>query len=149
MLAAARADVIIAEFDAINIGSAADVDGNASDWIELRNSGSAGVSLNGWALSDDPGIPGKWVFPNVSIGGLAQLRVFASAKNRSIASVELHTNFKLSGDGEYLGVYGREADGSPYLDYVEFPLQTADVSWSLVGEAWGADNTPTPGAANE
>src|SRR5687768_5626395 len=78
-----RADVFIAEFDAINIATAKDADGSSSDWIELRNSGGSSVNLNGWALTDDPLVPGKWTFPNVTIGANAQLLVFASAKNRA------------------------------------------------------------------
>jgi hypothetical protein len=94
-----KADVIIAEFDAINIGSATDGDGDQADWIEIRNSGATAVDLIGWALSDDPAVPGKWVFPTVTVAANSQLLVYASGKDRAIAGVQLHTNFKLGESG--------------------------------------------------
>jgi hypothetical protein len=76
-----------------------DVNGNSSDWVELRNPDTVGRNLSGWALSDDPLAPGKWVFPGVTIASGAHLVIFASGKDRAIASVQLHTNFKLTNSG--------------------------------------------------
>ena len=39
-----------------------DMDGKSPAWIELRNNGPAAVALTGWALTDDPAVPGKWSF---------------------------------------------------------------------------------------
>ena len=39
-----------------------DMDARSPGWIELFNDGPAAVNLSGWALSDDPANPGKWVF---------------------------------------------------------------------------------------
>ena len=40
------------------------IDGrNTFDWIELRNAGAQAVDLTGYGLSDDPGKPRKWQFP--------------------------------------------------------------------------------------
>lgn len=82
-------------------GLADDADGNSSDWIELRNPDAVTVSLNGWALSNDPSNPGKWVFPNVSMGASVHLRVFASGKDWKTGT-QYHTNFKLSNSGALL-----------------------------------------------
>lgn len=79
-----------------------DVNGSGADWIELRNPDGVAANLNGWALSDDPSNPGKWVFPNVNINAGSYLLVFASGKNRAVASVQLHTNFKLGNSGTVL-----------------------------------------------
>jgi hypothetical protein len=76
-----------------------DVNGNAPDWIEIRNPDAVSRSLAGWALSDDPLAPGKWIFPNVTIGSGGHMLIFASGKNRAVASVQLHTNFKLADSG--------------------------------------------------
>ena len=38
-------------------------DGNANDWIEIRNTGPSPIELTGFMLTDDLNIPGKWVFP--------------------------------------------------------------------------------------
>src|SRR5687767_4709345 len=95
----AVADIIIAEIDAVNVGTINDVNGDQADWIELRNPDPAGVSLAGWALTDDAAVPGKWVFPAVTLNANSQMLVFASAKNRAIAGIQLHTNFKLGESG--------------------------------------------------
>ena len=88
---------------AINNSTLKDADGDYSDWIEIHNPATAPVNLNGWSLTDDATMLGKWHFPAVTIDGGGYLVVFASGKNRSVAGSELHTNFALNGDGEYLG----------------------------------------------
>src|SRR4030095_1309762 len=107
-----QAAPFINEFHAENVGpilnslgvitGVNDVNGNSTDWIELRNPDAASVNLNGWALSDAPAVPGKWVFPNVSIGVGGHLLVFASGKDRAVVGVQLHTNFKLGSTGVVL-----------------------------------------------
>ena len=97
-------NVRINEFMAINQSVIADENGDFSDWIELFNTGSETVNLKGWALTDDKKAPAKWVFPDVSFPGKSYLVIFASDKNRNIPGRELHTNFKLDGDGEYLAL---------------------------------------------
>ena len=98
------ADLVISEFLASNHSGLADQDGDFSDWIEIHNTTAAPVSLNGWYLTDDPNNLPEWKFPNVSLGADGYLVVFASAKDRATAGSELHTNFKLAGDGEYLAL---------------------------------------------
>jgi len=65
-----------------NYLSVSDENGDASDWIELYNSGMTPVNLNGYALSDKPTVPNMWIFSNLNIpaGGFTQ--VFCSQKNR-------------------------------------------------------------------
>ena len=43
-----------------NMDSLEDEDGDSPDWIELFNSGSTPVDLDGWYLSDDPALLTKW-----------------------------------------------------------------------------------------
>ncbi|RYD77825.1 MAG: lamin tail domain-containing protein [Verrucomicrobiaceae bacterium] len=62
-LCCASADVFISEFDATNTGTARDADGETRDWIEIYNSGATSVSLEGWALSDEPESPANGSFP--------------------------------------------------------------------------------------
>ena len=96
---------VISEFMAINERTLADEDGEYPDWIEIHNPGPGTVDLRDWALSDDPTRPLKWRFPAVSVVQNAYLVVFASQKNRINPTGKLHTNFKLSGDGEFLGLF--------------------------------------------
>ena len=50
----ARTEVIISEFMADNKTTLADEEGQFSDWIEIYNTGTNTVNLNGWSLTDDP-----------------------------------------------------------------------------------------------
>ncbi|MFV2069083.1 MAG: CotH kinase family protein, partial [Pirellulales bacterium] len=62
---------------------------------------------------------------------------------------ELHTNFKLSSGGEYLGLVG--PDGTVAQDFgVEYPPQVTDVSFGIPagGSAAVFLATPTPGGPN-
>jgi len=62
--------------------SFADEDGSFEDWIEIYNPSDQPVSLLNWYLSDDPSVPDKWQFPDVTIGAGAHLQVWASGKDR-------------------------------------------------------------------
>ena len=117
---------LITEFLASNTGGLVDEDGDSSDWIEIYNDGDAGLSLNGWHLTDDAGDLAKWTFPAVSLDSGQYLVVFASNKNRADADgTELHTNFKLSADGENLALV--ESDGiTVAFEYApQFPSQSS------------------------
>ena len=58
--------------------------------------------MAGWRLTDDITRPSKWVFPSVIIPGNGRLIVWASNKDRDVG--QLHTNFQLDQDGEYLAL---------------------------------------------
>jgi hypothetical protein len=128
MLDGATGSVLISEFVASNDGTVRDLDDDASDWIELSNSGDAAVNLDGWALTDSASNLRKWRLPAVSLGPGESLVVFASSKDRAVAGQELHTNFSLSASGEYLGLV--RPDGSIADDYgPSYPAQVAGVSY--------------------
>jgi len=40
-----------------------DEDGDASDWIELRNPNAFGLDVSGYFLTDDPADLKKWALP--------------------------------------------------------------------------------------
>jgi|LSQX01.1.fsa_nt_gb hypothetical protein len=81
--------LVINEFMSSNTSTIADDDGEFNDWIEIYNSGSATVNLNGYGLSDNHSKPFKWIFPNISIDPGQHLLVWASGKNRQPNQGEL------------------------------------------------------------
>ncbi len=97
--------VIINEIQADNETTLTDGYGEYSDWIELRNLGTTPQNLQGWSLSDDQEQPDKWIFPDISIASQDYLLVFASGLDTTDGSGYLHTNFKLSKDGQYLALF--------------------------------------------
>jgi len=92
-------DVVINEVMAKNNNVITDFEENYEDWIELYNDGDADINLEGFFLSDDPEEPEQWIFPDVTINAGDFLLLFASSKD-TIVGNEIHTNFKLSADGE-------------------------------------------------
>ena len=139
--------VTISEFLAVNSRGLRDDDGDHSDWIELANSSSDTVSLDGWSLIGNTTV---WPFPAVTINGKGRLLIYASGKNRTNITAALHTNFKLGSDGERLALVS--PGGAIAFQYSPgYPPQRADVSY---GHAEGAPNrhgyfvVPTPGQPN-
>ena len=92
----ALAELHITEFMADNKKTIEDEDGDASDWIEIFNSGSEPVNLEGHFLTDQSDALTMWSFPAIEIADNGFLLVFASGKDRRNADSQLHTNFKLS-----------------------------------------------------
>ncbi len=122
-------DVFISEFLSQNDGGLSDQDGDASDWIEVYNSGAAEVNLLGWHLTDDNDELSKWDFPSVVVPAGGFLVVFASGKDRAIAGAELHTNFSLSTDGEYLALV--EPNGTTLASEFNAPTQYENITYGI------------------
>ena len=146
------ANVVISEFMAINssgLGGTTDSFGNKSDWIEIHNNGVAPVSLAGWQLTDGSN---TWTFPseptwiNSVLAANSYLVVYASGEDTvTLGGTQLHTNFKLSGDGEYLALL--RPDGSVANEYApQYPAQLSDVSYGIT-EATTTTTLLTQGAA--
>jgi hypothetical protein len=138
---------VINEFLAANDTGLRDVPltGDREDWIEIYNPNTLySLDLDGYHLTDEPDNLDKWAFPAVSIPPQGYLLVFASEKNRAVAGAPLHTNFKLSENGEYLALV--KPDGATIVQEFApaYPNQTSDISYSNAGYL----ATPTPGAVN-
>ncbi|MDP4276459.1 MAG: chitobiase/beta-hexosaminidase C-terminal domain-containing protein, partial [Bacteroidota bacterium] len=140
--------IIISEFLALNSTGLKDEDGDYSDWIELYNPGETAVDLTGWHLTDNSDEPGKWTFPVVSIGAGDYLVIFASGKDRAVPAGQLHTNFKLSGGGEYLALIEADSGVISYEYAPAFPPQQTNVSYGIYLNQQTFFSTPTPGAGN-
>jgi hypothetical protein len=125
---ACLAGPVISEFLASNDSGEQDEDGDHSDWIEIHNPELAPIELDGWALTDDATDPGKWTFPAVTLQPGDYLLVFASGKNRSIAGSELHTDFQLEQNGEYLALVS-PADSIASEFAPTYPPQRSDLSY--------------------
>ena len=120
---------LISEFMAQNKSVLADQDGQFSDWIELFNPGPDAVDLGGLHLTDEATFPAKWRFPSGVVLPAGGFRVvFASGKDRAVATNELHTNFRLSKNGGYLALVA--ADGFTALQAFDpYPAQAENTSF--------------------
>lgn len=123
-------EIIISEFLAINNSEPRDDLGNRSDWIELLNQSPRSINLRNWSLEngDFPRI--QWTFPAVTIQSGQRLIVYASGQNRTDPTAPLHTNFQLSGQGEYLALLDSSGEIASEFSPA-YPPQTPDVSYAL------------------
>ncbi len=138
----------INELMALNQSVLTDEDGNSSDWIEIYNTSSDPVNLLGYSLSDDSSDLELWTFPEYVLNGNSYLIVFASSVNRTDPNEELHTNFRLNGDGEFLAL--SDAEGQIISQFnPEYPPQFPDVSYGYHDGDFVFFTTPTPGTANQ
>ncbi len=144
------AQVVLSEFLADNRTGLRDEDGARSDWIELRNLGTDPVPLAGWFLTDNPTNPTQWRFPDVTLPARGYLLIWASGKDRAVPGRELHTNFRLSSEGEYLALLDAQTNMVDAFAPA-YPPQQPDVSYGrdvLDPAQTGYFATPTPGQPN-
>ena len=115
-----------------------------ADWIELINTSASEVNLGGYFLSDDLSLKNKWIIPANTIIPPNGVLVFW-ADNRD---AELHTNFKLSRDGEAVGLFSPSGE---VIDSITFGYQADDISFGRLSDNifdWSFFNTPTPNKIN-
>ena len=143
--------VRITEFMANNGSTINDENGDRSDWIEIHNGSEADIFLQDWSLTDSISEPTKWRFPNIVLPANDYLLVFASGKNRSQRFGQLHTNFKLAAEGEYLALTApSDLITSEFKD--RYPSQFEDVSYGMIQgtqTTTGFFTEPSPNQANK
>ena len=150
-------------------GNILDGNGESSDWIEIHNNSGMIIDIGGWYLTDDSSLKTKWQFPagrpQLVLQPGAYLIVFASGKTQALNPANypyvdpagyLHTNFSLSSNGEYLGLFA--ADGAtPIHEYNHidlgggrygYPAQDTDISYGYYYDEERYFSVPTPGADN-
>ena len=139
------AQVIINEVMAQNNSTITDPDyGKSADWVELYNSGPLDVDLSGYFITDNLNSPDKYILPQgtkICAGGYLLLWCDGNG-------TELHTSFKLSADGESVGLYSPSQE---LLDHVTFDLQLLDISYGRLEsnpDEWVYYDAPTPGYEN-
>ncbi len=144
--------VVINEWMASNTKTMADpVNGHFSDWFELYNAGPGPADLGGCYLTGNLTNKTKFRIPaGYVIPPHGYLLVWADNDSglNTPAIPDLHVNFKLSADGEEIGLFG--PDGT-VIDAVSYSPQTSDISQGRYPD--GGTNmvfltTPTPRAPN-
>lgn len=142
--------LVISEFMADDESILADEDREYSGWIEVHNPGSEAVNLAGYSLTDDPGNPARWPFPEMELKGGGYLLVFASGKDRAVTGRPLHTSFRLANEGEYLALMA--PGGVPLHAFTpKFPPQRPNIAYGiLAGDPALVQylGLPTPGGPN-
>lgn len=116
-----------------------------ADWIELYNFNNEALDLSGWYLSDDLSNPIKWQIPS-GVQILSNDFLIFWADNQDTGT---HTNFKLSKNGEAIGLFDPAGN---LVDGFEFGEQSSDISYGRLvdgSEEFGYFQFPTPQASND
>jgi hypothetical protein len=141
--------LVINEILANNASVNQDEAGEFDDWIELRNTGDADLSVGGMTLSDDLEDPAKWTLPDVTIPAGGHLLVWCDG---DAEQGPLHATFSLAATGEAIGIFTAPADGSQLVDSMVFGPQAVDVSLGRQpdgADTWVFFSPPTPGLTND
>ncbi len=139
--------LLINEFLAKNDNTNRDSAGEYDDWIELYNPSDSIMPLAGKYLTDSPENFSKWRFPQnaPSVDEHGFVLIWC---DDDPGQSGLHTNFKLSAAGEFIGLIAE--DGITVIDSITFQRQQADVSFGRYPD--GSENwlalKPTPAGSN-
>lgn len=138
--------LVISEVMAANSTTIFDEDGAAADWIEVHNTADHAIDLAGWRLTDKASKPDKFTFPSLALPADGYVLVFADNDDQVVG--ELHADFAIDKDGEYLGL--SRPDGTVAFEYApSLPAMGTDQSYGIGSSgAIGFLQTPTPGAPN-
>ncbi|MEM1321062.1 MAG: CotH kinase family protein [Bacteroidota bacterium] len=138
----------INEIMASNSTVIADEEGEFDDWIELYNGGSDAVNLNGLYLTDNLNNPDKWAFPDITLGAGQFLLIWADDDEEQ---GQLHLPYKLSADGEEVGIFALDNGEFTAIDQMTFGPQATDQAFGRLPNGTGPFQVlvPTPGASNE
>ena len=139
--------LIINEVAPKNETGITDVDGDTVDWIELYNTTDQAINLLGYALSDNYENKQKFILPSQTIEANSYLLIYASGKSIAMPSGQIHTNFKLDANGEYLSLI--DPDKNELSVFNPYPSMGADESYGLYEGSYVIFSTPTPGNSND
>jgi hypothetical protein len=124
--------VVINELLPVNQNSGSDQNGEFDDWIELYNLTDQAVDLSGHYLSDSKKNPAKWQFPEgTAIAAKGYLIVWADADTLQVG---LHTNYKLSSEGENVLLLTPDLK---VMDETKYPPTEVQQSWARIPNGTG------------
>lgn len=124
--------IFINEVMTSNSSTIVNVDTIYSDWIEIYNAGNTEVNLANLYVSDEPNNPFKYQFPggtNETIIPAGGFKLIWADDSTELGA--LHTNFKLSAGGEFLGL-SAAANSTNWIDSLNIPVLTSDQSYGSV-----------------
>ena len=137
--------LFINEFLANNNLCCEDGNGDNEDFFEIYNNRDTVADLSGYFVTDDLTDSAKYQLPNgtvIAAGGF--LAIWCDSDSNG-----LHTNFKLKGSGEEIGLFDTD---TTIIDGIAYDAQCPDVSsvrFPDGSETWSSTLSPTPGEANE
>jgi len=143
--------LLINELMASNSGCIQDPQRQYDDWIEIHNYGLDAIDIGGMYLTDNLSDTTKWRIPayNTAVTIIPAGGYLLIWADNDTTDAGLHANFKLSADGEEIGLF--DSDGITLIDSITFDNQATDISYGRypdAGDYWQSFDSPSPGAQN-
>ncbi len=141
------------EVQPMNVSGAVDNFGQHEPWVELYNSGTASVTLDGWYLTDTMSNLTKWAFPSgISIPAKSFLTVWLDGESAQSTPSALHANFRIPQSSGAIALVWPLQGQPTVLDYLNYSVVPADRSYGVTVNGdpthYGIFFSPTPGAGN-
>jgi hypothetical protein len=143
--------IFVNEVLPVNTTGLTDSSGDRDPWVELHNSGSTAVALEGLYLTDTYANLTRWPFPAGTTLAAGEYRVIwlDAEPGESIGS-ELHANFRLNASGSIALVRMQNGEAG-VIDYINFTTATPNLSIGASPNGQVDDRiamSPTPASAN-
>ena len=134
--------VIISEIMPANRSTITNEAGQLCDWVELHNTGSVAVSLEGLMLTDDTADRGRWKLPAMELPADGRLVICCSGS----AAAAGEAPFALSRSG---GTVVLSGTAGQVLHQLTYPAMEPDRVWAMQEDrTYIASDLATPGYAN-
>lgn len=136
-----------------NLSGPRDAAGESEPWLEIHNSGTSAVSLDGFHLTADPTVPRQWAFPSghtIPPGGF--LVVWLDGEPAESSPNAPHAGFRVSGDSGVVILNQDRAGGLLTVDFLRYSDVPETASYGHLPETWVHADTilsrPSPGQPN-
>jgi hypothetical protein len=143
----------INELQADNLNGITNSAGQHQPWLELYNSGTNDILLDGYSLANNYTNLTQWTFPPGTVITHGEFKViFADADTGQSTPTELHTNFRLTSGTGALALSRINGGAPQILDYINYIGVTPGRSYGSFPDGQLLDRQEffyvTPGAAN-
>ena len=103
--------------------------GTAEEWLELYNTSQQPLTVraNTWYVTDDSTKADKYALPAMTIPAKGFVVVWCDLLD-IVNNGNVHTNFKLSSTGEFVGIGYKQGSNTRWIDKHPFTAQSAGTS---------------------
>ena len=120
--------------------------GVTADWVEIMNTSSDTIDIEGYVITQTADDTNRFVFPSTVLAPGQTVIVFCDSTNHNTAGYEFHAPFSISRAGDSVMLFN--ASGTA-VDSVNVPSLTNNVSYARTDDMqWEATAYYTPGMAN-
>lgn len=139
--------LLVNEIMASNAKTLQDENGDYDDWFEVYNYGEDSINLKNYYFSDSRNTPLKWKITDGDLYIQPKQHILFWADGETDQG-NLHTNFKLSENGETVFIHNSEGT---LIDELKYDNQTTDISFGRYPDGSMElfhFSEPSPGVAN-